>query len=278
MIDRRSVLILLTVSVLMRPACISAADCVTECMQRSGCWSGRSVSDPHGCSNMPELCAIQCRGQQNNSWGAIAYSKQDQAAGWSYEKSDKATAERIAMQECVKQGGVRCVVEASFSNACGAVAADGALVAWGTADTKVNAQQRALTECAKSGGKKCAVQASLCSIPNASTVPPSSPRPPKQISWGAIAYSSADYGAGWSQGKGDRATAEREAMSICAQRGKACVIETSFNKACGALAADRNFTGSGTSADPREANQKAIDACRKAGGARCALHISFCSN
>jgi hypothetical protein len=247
-------------------------------MQRSGCWSGRSVNEPQACNNMPQLCTIQCKGRQNNSWGAIAYSKPDKAAGWSYEKSDKATAERIAMQECSKQGGAKCLVEASFSNACGAVAADGALVAWGTADTKANAQQRAVAECAKSGGRKCAVEASLCSVPNAGSVPPGSPPPPKQTSWGAIAYSSADMGAGWSQGKGDRAAAEKEAMSICAQRGKACVAETSFNKACGALAADRNFTGSGTSTDPREANQKAIDACRKAGGARCVLHISFCSN
>jgi hypothetical protein len=121
------------------------------------------------------------------------------------------------------------------------------------------------------------MMASVCSNANASTAPPSTPPPPKAVAWGAIAYSSKDMSAGYAQGKNDRASAEKEALSICAQRGKACVVQTAFNKQCGALAADRDFTGFGTSADQREANQKAMDDCKKAGGARCALHISFCS-
>ena len=97
------------------------------------------------------------------------------------------------------------------------------------------------------------------------------------MSAGAIAYSAADMGAGWSQGKADRATAEREAMALCQQRGKSCVLRGAFNNQCGALAADRNLEGSATSTDAREAQQKAMDECRKAGGTRCALHIMFCS-
>ena len=84
-------------------------------------------------------------------------------------------------------------------------------------------------------------------------------------------------GAGWSQGKSDRGAAEREAMALCQQRGKSCVLRATFNKQCGALAADRNFEGLGVSADVREAQQKAMDECRKAGGTRCAPHIMFCS-
>ena len=84
-------------------------------------------------------------------------------------------------------------------------------------------------------------------------------------------------GAGWSQGKSDRGAAEREAMALCQQRGKSCVLRATFNKQCSALAADRNFEGLGVSADVREAQQKAIDECRKAGGTRCAPHIMFCS-
>jgi hypothetical protein len=83
--------------------------------------------------------------------------------------------------------------------------------------------------------------------------------------WGAIAYSSRDMGAGYAQGKNDRASAEKEALSICAQRGRACVFQTAFNKQCGALA------------DQRDATRKAVDDCKKADGARCVLHISFCS-
>jgi hypothetical protein len=274
------VLILLSATPLVQPTFISnaaAADCVIECMQRSGCWSGRSVSDPSGCNNMPELCNIQCRGKSNNSWGAIAYSKTDKAAGWSFEQGDKATAEKSALQYCAKQGGAGCVVQASFNHACGAVAADGDIVTWGTDDTKVSAQQRALLECSRGGGKKCAVEASVCSAPNASSAGPSLPATPKNVSWGAIAYSNKDMGAGWSQGKPDRASAEKEALNNCSQRGKACVLRTAFNKQCGALAADRDFAGWGNSTDQRESQQKAIDECKKAGGTRCVLHISFCS-
>jgi hypothetical protein len=84
-------------------------------------------------------------------------------------------------------------------------------------------------------------------------------------------------GAGYSQGKADRATAEREAMSVCAQRGKECVLRSTFNKQCGALAADGAITGTSTSNDQREALAKALDECKRAGGTRCVPHIAFCS-
>jgi hypothetical protein len=278
--QRTKVLILLFVSSLVRSTFISnaaGADCITECMERSGCWSGRSISDPHGCNVQPQLCRTQCQGKSSNGWGAIAYSKKDKISGWSFEQDNKATAERVAVQYCSKSGGAQCVVETSFNSICGAIAADGDVVAWGTSGTKVSAQQRATAECTKLGGKKCEVESSVCSSANSSAGPPSPSRPPKNISWGAIAYSSMDMGAGWSQGKDDRASAEKEALTACAQRGKACVLRTAFNKQCGALAADREFTGWGTSADQREALRQAMEECQKAGGTRCMPHISFCS-
>jgi hypothetical protein len=274
------VLILVAVSSLVRPAFISTAtgaDCFIECMQRSGCWSGRSVSDPASCNNMPQLCTIQCKGKADNAWGAIAYSRKDKISGWSFEQDDKATAERIALQYCARQGGAKCLVEASFNHTCGAIAADGELVGWGTSATKAAAQQQALAGCGRVGGKKCAVEGAVCSAAGASSAPPSAPPPPKSVSWGAIAYSTKDMGAGWSQGKADRASAEKEALTVCAQRGKACVLRTAFNKQCGALAADRDFTGFAASADQREAQRAAVEECKKAGGAGCVLHISFCS-
>jgi hypothetical protein len=226
---------------------------------------------------MPQLCSIQCKGKADNSWGAIAYSRKEKISGWSFEQDDKATADRTALQYCAKQGGGKCLVEASFNHTCGAVAVDGETVTWGTSATKSGAQQRALAECGRAGGKKCAVEVSVCSLPDASSAPPSTPPPPKSVAWGAIAYSSKDMGAGWSQGKADRASAEKEAMNLCAQRGKGCVLRTAFNKECGALAADRDFTGWATSTDQRQALQKAIDECKKAGGAACVPHIAFCS-
>jgi hypothetical protein len=116
-----------------------------------------------------------------------------------------------------------------------------------------------------------------CSAPNGKKAPSPPPAAPRKISWGAIAYSIKDMGAGYSQGKDDQASAEKEAMAVCSQRGKACVLRAAFNKQCGAFAVDREFSGVGTSADQREAQQKAVDECKKAGGARCVLHISFCS-
>ena len=83
--------IVLAASLLVLPPFVStgsAWDCVVECMERSGCWSGGSVSDPGRCNNMPELCNIQCRNQHRDSWGAIAYSVKDKGFGYSDGRPD----------------------------------------------------------------------------------------------------------------------------------------------------------------------------------------------
>ena len=270
-------LLLFSASFLVRPTFVSnadGADCIIECMQRSQMITGMTYDHKY------ELCQISCRGKNSPPmYGAIAYSRKDKLFGFTYDQSDKATAEKLAIQYCVKQGGAKCQIEASFHNICGAVAADGETVFWGTSGTKYGAEQRALAECTRLGGKKCEARASICSSPgsNGDSDLPVTPRQPGTVSWGAIAYSNGDMGAGWSQGKGDKASAEKEALAACAQRGKACTVRATFNKQCGALAADRDIAGLGTSADQREAQTKAIDECRKAGGTRCVLHISFCS-
>src|ERR1019366_1431807 len=270
------VFILLPVSSLLSLILVPAAagqTCLQTCMDRSQGISGMTYQHKY------ELCEIQCKGKDLTSWGAIAYSKKDKISGWSFEQVDRASAERAALQNCNREGGAKCLMETSFNATCGAVAADGDLVAWGTAGTEAGAKQFATARCSKLGGKKCEVEASVCSAHASSSSSGTAPPPPtpKAISWGAIAYSSTDMGAGWSQGKNDRDSAEREAMAACTQRGKECVLRTAFNKQCGALAADRSLTGLGVSADQREALQKALDECKKAGGTRCVPHISFCS-
>jgi hypothetical protein len=224
---------------------------------------------------------FNCKTRRVDPWGAIAYSKPDKAAGWAYEQVEKSTAENLAMQNCRKQGGAQCQLVTSFQRTCASVAASGNFVGVGTAGNRDSAQKAALEQCARSGGKNCEIQAWVCSAPNSasSTTPatPSTPRDPNAPSWGAIAYSSRDMGAGYSQGKADRATAEREAMRVCAQRGKECVLLSTFNKLCGALAADGTITGTSTSADQRQALAKALDECKRAGGTRCVPHIAFCS-
>jgi len=247
------------------------------------CWTLACSAEPLG-SSAKQACVercirFTCRASVD-VWGAIAYSKPDKAFGYSFELQDAATARKVAMENCRKHG-TNCAVETVFSRSCAALAAGGEHIGWGTGHTREGAEKRALSECTLTGAKGCAVQTWVCSAPNSSAngemAPPSSPTPPKAVAWGAIAYSAADMGAGWSQGKGDRASAEREAMAVCQQRGKLCVLRVAFNQQCGALAADRNYEGWGTSTDAREAQQKALDDCRKAGGTRCALHIMFCS-
>jgi hypothetical protein len=241
-------------------------------------------AEPLG-SSAKEACVDQCIKYtcraQLKVWGALAYSKPDKAYGYSFELEDQSTARRVAMDNCRKHG-TNCVVETVFSRACAALAAGGDRIGWGTDRTREAAEKRAMAECTLTGAKGCAVQTWVCSAPNSSpnggtTAPPSPPPAPKAVAWGAIAYSATDMGAGWSQGKSDRASAEREAMATCQQRGKSCVLRTAFNKQCAALAADGNIEGSATSANAREAQQKAMDECRKAGGTRCALHVMFCS-
>lgn len=271
-------LMLLSLATYPRPA---HAQSMNRCIDN--CWLSCSA-EPLGSSSKSacvDLCIRYNCSASVNVWGAIAYSRSDKAFGYSFEHEDEATARRVAMEKC-RTRGTACVVEAAFRSACGAVAEGGGRVGWGVDRTRQAAEQRALSECAKTGARGCEIQAWVCSAPNAAgsgdtSAPPSPPPVARTAAWGAIAYSVADRGAGWAQGKADQASAEREAMAACRQRGKACVLRASFNKQCGALASDGSFAGWGTSADAREAQQKAVYECRKAGGTRCALHIMFCS-
>jgi hypothetical protein len=271
-------LILLSLASLARPV---RAQNMNYCIDK--CWSSCSA-EPMG-SSAKSACVDQCIQYTCRAsldvWGAIAYSKPDKAFGYSFELADEATARKVAMENCRKHGS-NCVVETAFSRSCAALAAGGDRIGWGTERTREAAEKRALSQCALTGANGCAVQTWVCSAPNAAANSGTAPRPSpppalRAVAWGAIAYSAADMGAGWSQGKTDRTAAEREAMALCQQRGKSCVLRATFNKQCGALAADRNFEGSATAADAREAQQKAMDECRKAGGTHCALHIMFCS-
>ncbi len=197
--------------------------------------------------------------------------------GISWNKATQAEADMAAISGCAEHGGTNCKVVYRYRDTCAALSVAKGKVHFesATGPTEKAAEAQATALCQKNWGVMCASNLSACSLTGAK--PPAPPPAPKAISWGAIAYSPTEMAAGTSTGKSDRASAEREAMTVCAQRGKSCVVQTAFNKSCGALAADRTVAGAGTSADQREAQQKAIDACTKAGGARCVLHVSFCS-
>jgi hypothetical protein len=139
-----------------------AGDCVVDCMNRSGCWSGGSVSNPQMCNDQLHRCNIQCEGQNQKTFGAIAYSAADKGYGWSHGWNDLSKAKKVALDNCSEHGSA-CKLWVWYENSCGALAADGKIVTWGTASAKQSANQRALAECARAGGKKCAIQVSQCS-------------------------------------------------------------------------------------------------------------------
>ena len=110
------------------------------------------MHEPGRCNNMPELCNIQCRNQNRDSWGAIAYSVKDKGFGYSDGWQDLARAKRTALDNCSRYG-TACQVWMWYNRECGALAADGEKIGWGTSSVKHTADQRALAECTKNGGK-----------------------------------------------------------------------------------------------------------------------------
>ena len=71
-------------------------------------------------------------------------------------------AKKDALDRCNKNGKA-CKVWMYYENECGAIAADGNTVTWGTANLSENAEQRAMLECKKAGGKNCSIQVWSCS-------------------------------------------------------------------------------------------------------------------
>jgi hypothetical protein len=134
-----------------------AGDCLYQC-EGSTCYDFGNKAD--FCQEIRAKCQARCSGRRQ--WGAIAYSTKDKGAGWSYGFANLTEAKAEALRRCSKQGAA-CKLWAWFENECGAVAADGNIVTWGTAYLRENAQQRALLECRKAGGKNCGIQAWVCS-------------------------------------------------------------------------------------------------------------------
>jgi len=141
-----------------RPAEGAAGNCLYEC-EGSLCADFGNKSDL--CQTTRAKCEARCQGRR--WWGAIAYNKNDKAWGGSWGWNEAAAAKKRALDRCSARSGAGCQVWAFFENECGAVAADGSIVTWGTASLKATAQQRAVLECKKAGGKNCTVQAAVCS-------------------------------------------------------------------------------------------------------------------
>jgi len=95
--------------------------------------------------------------------------------------------------------------------------------------------------------------------------------------WGAIAYSAKDKGVGWSRGIADLDKAKKVAMDNCVKHGSECKLWAWFASSCGALVQDGKVVTWGAANAKRDAEDRALLECRKAGGTCCAVEVSLCS-
>jgi len=255
----------------------SMADCVTRCMTGFTCDTHNSISCDMQYYNTRQRCQISCKGQDAPlppaPYGAVAFGDEG-AEGMSWNQTSAEAAQKVALNNCA-QYGKNCKLVSHFENTCGAMAKsdDERHSETATGPSKEQAATNAIAACRSRWGGKCASDLSGCSYADRRVPPPG----PRAISWGAIAFSAADGQTGHSQAKDDRAAAEKEALSDCSQRGRSCVVMTTFNKQCGALVRDGKIAGVAASADQRTALQQATQACTKNGGARCVPLVVFCS-
>jgi hypothetical protein len=153
-------LLLVILALGLRPSRSTSAaggDCLYEC-QGPICSDFGNKAD--FCQELRAKCQARCSGRK--WWGAIAYSTPDKQYGWSYVWNDVREAQKTAMDKCNKTGAA-CKLWIWYENECGALAADGKIVTWGTANLRESAEQRAIQECKKAGGKNCAIQVWGCS-------------------------------------------------------------------------------------------------------------------
>ncbi len=132
-------------------------DCFYECTGPT-CYNFGNHAD--FCQELRAKCQARCSGRK--WWGAIAYSPPDKQYGWSNGFDNVSGAQKMAMDKCTKTGSA-CKLWIWYENECGAIAADGATVTWGTAAIRGSAEQRAIQECKKAGGKNCSIQVWSCS-------------------------------------------------------------------------------------------------------------------
>ncbi len=153
-------LLLFILTLGMKPSRSTSAvggDCLYNC-EGSTCYDFSNKSQ--FCGDLRAKCLARCSGKK--LWGAIAYSPPDEQFGFAYEFDTLPDAKKRAMDQCQKTGKA-CKLWVYYENQCGAVAADGNIVTWGTDFLKEKAQQGALAECRKGGGKNCKIEVWSCS-------------------------------------------------------------------------------------------------------------------
>jgi hypothetical protein len=130
---------------------------VEECSTMCGRYdSGQCVEYLHTCTTTPEA--------PKATYGAIAYGRTKGTWGTSYHWETREKAERVALENCAKQGAKDCEIMVWFDRKCGALASgEGPDGFWGLADTIGPARADAKSKCVSSGNKGCEVLAAQCS-------------------------------------------------------------------------------------------------------------------
>ena len=132
--------------------------------------SSRALTALFDCASKYEnygAASNQAQGSAGSSskktFGAIAFSRDTGANGYSFQYDNLSGAEARALKECSAYAS-DCTVASSFSDACGALAVgDGN--GWGSsrAESIIKAERNALATCRSYDNKNCEIKVSICS-------------------------------------------------------------------------------------------------------------------
>ena len=132
--------------------------------------SSKALSSLFDCASKYEnygASANQAQGSAGSSskktFGAIAFSRDTGANGYSFQYDSRSGAEARALKECGAYAS-DCTVASSFSDACGALAVgDGN--GWGAsrAESIIKAERNALATCRSYDNTNCEIEVSVCS-------------------------------------------------------------------------------------------------------------------
>ena len=95
--------------------------------------------------------------------------------------------------------------------------------------------------------------------------------------YGAIAYGAKSHAFGWSNDFDDAQSAENEAMKSCRANGDDCQVTVDFWNTCAAVAADADTVAYGLGDTRGKAEDEAVAACTKDGGADCTVQAWSCT-
>lgn len=138
------------------------AGCRQVCTEAiDGCW-GTSGDERWRCER--SASSPSCETVCSESYGAIAYSRQTGAWGYSFDHRSQERASRTARGQCARRAP-DCQIVVNFKDQCGAIAeSTRGQVRPGLGRTRKEAEDRSLAACRTAGGKVCTVVAWSCSV------------------------------------------------------------------------------------------------------------------